>query len=153
MSQEQYDRIPHTLTLRELRFDVIVPGGRTKTLTVVTTLTDTQEYSKQDIAELYGFRWNVELDIRAIKQTLGLDRSPLQDATDGASGVVGDLVGLQSDPQADRDVRGHPRQTTASSGLHPGLPDGLGLLDAVIRGVLFQLAGHVRHDVGPHCRQ
>ncbi|GAG05786.1 unnamed protein product, partial [marine sediment metagenome] len=27
----------------------------------------------EDIAELYGYRWNAELDIRDIKQTLGLD--------------------------------------------------------------------------------
>jgi hypothetical protein len=73
MSEEDYDRIPETLTLREVRFNVIVPGRRTETLTVVTTLTDPQEYSKENIAELYGFRWNVELDIRDIKQTLGLD--------------------------------------------------------------------------------
>jgi len=31
------------------------------------------EYSKQDIADLYGYRWNAELDIRQIKQTLNLD--------------------------------------------------------------------------------
>ena len=73
MSEEQYDRIPHTLTLRELRYEVTVPGRRTETLTVVTTLTDPQAYTKEDIAELYGFRWNAELDIRAIKQTLDLD--------------------------------------------------------------------------------
>lgn len=73
MSQEVYARIPETLTLREIRFNVTIPGRRTKTLTVVTTLTDPKEYSKQDIADLYGFRWNVELDIRDIKQTLGLD--------------------------------------------------------------------------------
>ena len=73
MSDEEYRRIPDTLTLRELRFDVIVPGRRTETITVVTTLTDAQAFTKEDIAELYGFRWNVELDIRAIKQTLGLD--------------------------------------------------------------------------------
>ena len=73
MSQEQYEKIPETLTLREVRFDVTVSGRRTETLTVVTTLTDPDEYSPQDIAELYGFRWNAELDIRQIKQTLGLD--------------------------------------------------------------------------------
>jgi len=73
MSDEDYERMPDTLTLRELRFDVIVPGRRTETITVVTTLTDAEAYTKEDIAELYGFRWNVELDIRAIKQTLGLD--------------------------------------------------------------------------------
>ena len=73
MSEEVYAEIPETLTLREIRFSVKVPGRRTKTLTVVTTLIDPNEYSKEDIAELYGFRWNVELDIRDIKHTLGLD--------------------------------------------------------------------------------
>ena len=32
-----------------------------------------QNGTQEDIAELYRFRWNVELDIRQIKQTLGLD--------------------------------------------------------------------------------
>ncbi|MFB3095073.1 MAG: IS4 family transposase [Candidatus Acidiferrales bacterium] len=73
MSQEEYECIPRTLALRELRFDVTVPGSRTEVLTVITTLTDTEAYSREDIAELYGMRWNVELDIRAVKQTLGLD--------------------------------------------------------------------------------
>jgi len=73
MSEEVYAQIPETLTLREIRFNVKVPGRRTEALTVVTTLIDPKEYSSQDIAELYGFRWNVELDIRDIKQTLGLD--------------------------------------------------------------------------------
>ena len=73
MSEEQYDRIPETLTLREVRFHVTVPGRRTETLIVVTTLTDPEAYPPEAIAELYGLRWNVELDIRDIKQTLGLD--------------------------------------------------------------------------------
>jgi len=73
MPQEQYERIPETLTLRELQFDVKTPGHRSETITVVTTLTDPAVYSKEDVAELYGCRWNVELDIRDIKQTLSLD--------------------------------------------------------------------------------
>jgi len=73
MSQEQYDQIPETLTLREVQFHVTVPGRRVETLTVITTLTDPQAYSREDIADLYGFRWNVELDIRQVKQTLHLD--------------------------------------------------------------------------------
>ncbi len=73
MTREQYAQIPPTLTLREVRFPVPVPGCRVKTLTVITTLTDPQKYSRQDIADLFGFRWNVELDIRSIKQTLHLD--------------------------------------------------------------------------------
>jgi putative transposase len=73
MSEELYEQIPETLTLRELRFQVIVPGRRTETLTVVTSLTDAEAYPKEEIATLYGYRWNAELDIRDIKRTLGLD--------------------------------------------------------------------------------
>ena len=73
MSSEQYETIPEKLELRELRFDITEPGRRVETITVITTLTDPEEYSKEDIAELYGFRWNVELDILQVKQTLHLD--------------------------------------------------------------------------------
>jgi putative transposase len=73
MSEELYGQIPETLTLREIRFQVAVPGCRTENITVITTLTDPTVYSAEDVARLYGLRWNVELDIRDVKQTLGLD--------------------------------------------------------------------------------
>ena len=73
MSAEQYEQMPETLTLREVKFRVTIPGYRTETITIVTTLTDPKAYSREDLAELYGFRWNAELDIRQIKQTLHLD--------------------------------------------------------------------------------
>lgn len=73
MSREQYDRVPTSLTLRELRFEIASPGSRCQSITVVTTLTDPEAFPKQEIAQLFGYRWNVELDIRHIKQTLHLD--------------------------------------------------------------------------------
>ena len=73
MSLEEYAQIPENIDLRETRYQVTEPGKETEIITVVTTLTDPAEYSKEDIAELYGLRWNVELDIRQIKQTLNLD--------------------------------------------------------------------------------
>lgn len=73
MTEELYGQIPETMTLREVRFQVTVPGRRTENLTVVTSLTDPSAYPQEDIAELYGYRWNAELDIRDIKRTLGLD--------------------------------------------------------------------------------
>jgi putative transposase len=72
MDQETYDRVPETLKLREVRFTIVEKGRRTKTMTVVTTLTDATIYSQADIAQLYGFRWESELDIRAIKTSLNL---------------------------------------------------------------------------------
>ncbi len=73
MDEDTYAAIPQKIMLREIRFNVVEPGRRVRTLTVVTTLLDAEKYSKEDIAELYGFRWNSELDIRSIKQSLGLD--------------------------------------------------------------------------------
>jgi putative transposase len=73
MPHELYEQMPETMTLRQVRFQVNVPGRRVETLIVITSLTDPVAYPKEDIAELYSFRWNAELDIRDIKQTLGLD--------------------------------------------------------------------------------
>ena len=72
MEEETYAAIPETLELREIRYHVVEHGRRTRTLDVITTLTDDGQYAKQDIASLYGFRWNSELDIRSIKANLNL---------------------------------------------------------------------------------
>jgi len=72
MEEATYARIPETLTLREIRFQVVEPGRRTRTIDVITTLVDAEEYTREDIAELYGFRWNSELDIRSVKSSLNL---------------------------------------------------------------------------------
>jgi len=75
MSHEQYEEIPETLTLRMLQFDVTVPGRRTETITIVTTMTDPAAYPKEAIAELYGYLWNVGMDISVVKQTLDLNHA------------------------------------------------------------------------------
>lgn len=72
MDEETYDRIPLEIELREIRYNIVIPGRRTDCIDVITTLTEPTEYSKEEIAELYGFRWNSELDIRSIKTTMDL---------------------------------------------------------------------------------
>jgi hypothetical protein len=80
MDVETYEQMPEFLDVRELRVHVHQPGFRTESFVVVTTLTDHQSYSSAEIASLYHKRWLVELDIRAIKVSLGIDvlrcRSP-----------------------------------------------------------------------------
>jgi hypothetical protein len=61
MDQATYDAIPDVLEMREIRYQVVQPGYRSQTITIATTLTDAQTYSTEDIAQLYGFRWNSEL--------------------------------------------------------------------------------------------
>ena len=74
MSKEVYETIPETMELRMVRYSLVAQGRRSKSVTVVTTLVDPVEYPAEEIAELYGHRWNVELDIRQIKRTLPLFR-------------------------------------------------------------------------------
>lgn len=73
MDQETYDRMPKSIRVREVQVHVDQPGFRTKSLVVVTTLTDAKQYTADEIAELYHKRWLIELDIEAIKITLGMD--------------------------------------------------------------------------------
>jgi hypothetical protein len=73
MDQATYESMPPSITLRQLEVKVHQPGFRVESLMVVTTLIDAKKYTKQDIAELYHKRWLAELDIRAIKVTLGMD--------------------------------------------------------------------------------
>jgi hypothetical protein len=73
MDEETYNALPEQLVLRELRYEVHRPGFRVSRITIATTLTDADLYPAEDIAELYGKRWHVELDIRALKQTLNAE--------------------------------------------------------------------------------
>ncbi len=72
MDEATYAQIPEMLVLREIRFQIVVPGRRTHTIDIITTLVDPAAYSKEAIATLYGFRWNSKLDIRSIKSNLNL---------------------------------------------------------------------------------
>jgi hypothetical protein len=49
------------LTLREIRYNIVVSGRRTRTIDIITTLLDADAFTPQDIADLYGFRWNAEV--------------------------------------------------------------------------------------------
>jgi hypothetical protein len=73
MSPEQYVNLPATLILRELRYHIRRKGYRTRSVTLVTTLLDPVKYPKADLARLYDVRWQIETDLLALKQTLGLD--------------------------------------------------------------------------------
>jgi hypothetical protein len=73
MTAEEYAALPDTLVVRELRYDVGRPGFRTKSVTLVTTLLDAELYPLEALAELYGMRWRVELNLRHLKQTMKMD--------------------------------------------------------------------------------
>jgi putative transposase len=73
MDEETYAQVPESIRLRLIEVQVRQRGFRVDRFTVVTTLMDPREYPKEEIAALYRKRWLAELDIRAIKATLGMD--------------------------------------------------------------------------------
>jgi hypothetical protein len=73
MDEATYARMPNEMWVRELRYQVSQPGYRVSELVVVTTLLDPIEYTKEELADLFMSRWNVELDLRSIKVVLQMD--------------------------------------------------------------------------------
>lgn len=73
MSDAEYDALPAALHVRELRFRVRIPGRRVRAVTLVTTLLNPNKYSAKALAKLYQLRWQIEVDLRHLKQTLGMD--------------------------------------------------------------------------------
>jgi hypothetical protein len=73
IDRETYDTLPEFLMIRECRVQIAQAGFRVKTLIVATTLLDADEFTKDDLADLYRGRWNAELDLRSLKQTLQMD--------------------------------------------------------------------------------
>jgi Transposase DDE domain len=73
LSHEQWMALPEQLTVRILRFTTQVPGFRSRTIVVATTLLDPVAYPLEEIAALYGDRWTVELRLRDIKTTMQMD--------------------------------------------------------------------------------
>lgn len=73
MDQAHYEQMPNCLCIRELKFRVDVPGFRVEEIVLVTTLLDARLFPKEELAELYFDRWNVELDLRSIKIEMSMD--------------------------------------------------------------------------------
>jgi len=73
ISGRQWKRLPKELTVRLIRFHTQVPGYRSQTITVATTLVDPVAYPMGELVALYGDRWTVELRLRDLKATLKMD--------------------------------------------------------------------------------
>lgn len=73
MTAEQYAALPNSVVVRELRYTTSVPGFRTKEVTLVTTLLDSDIYPAKDIWALYRKRWSVETNFANLKTTMGMN--------------------------------------------------------------------------------
>ncbi len=68
-----YNLLPESLSVRECRVKIAQPGFRVRVIVIATTLLDHVAYPLSELAELYRARWNAELDLRSLKQTMQMD--------------------------------------------------------------------------------
>lgn len=73
MSKDEYEAYPSCILVRHLKYKVEQKGFRTREVTLATTLLDPEDYSAEELAELYGRRWQVELHIRSLKTVMQMD--------------------------------------------------------------------------------
>jgi hypothetical protein len=70
MTAGQWESIPESMDVRELRYTIRSNGQRTRVITIATTLLDPLPYPRDAVAELYGVRWQVETHFAELKTTL-----------------------------------------------------------------------------------
>jgi Transposase DDE domain len=73
MDEATYAQSAGEMPVRELRFRVEQRGYRAHEIVLVTTLLDAERYTKEELADLFLKRWNVELDLRSIKDVMKMD--------------------------------------------------------------------------------
>ncbi len=88
MTPRQYQSLPDSLSVREVRYRLARKGQRTSCVTIVTTLLDPLAYPKEKIQELYGVRWQAETHFGELKTTLGMRRVKCQ----SVQGVMKELA-------------------------------------------------------------
>jgi hypothetical protein len=66
--------LPAQIIVRILRFTTTIRGFRNRRITLVTTLLDCELYPAQELVALYARRWRLELCLRDLKTTLGMEQ-------------------------------------------------------------------------------
>ena len=73
MSRDEYNAMPATLKIRELRVRVKDKDKRVRDLVIVTTLLDAETYSSNELGRLFRQRWHAEIDLRSLKTHMQME--------------------------------------------------------------------------------
>jgi len=72
-SPQQWQKVPQSITVRILRFRATIRGYRARRITLATTLLDPKLYPAEQLIGLYARRWRLELCLRDLKTTMGME--------------------------------------------------------------------------------
>jgi hypothetical protein len=73
LSQEEFEQLPDHMILRMVRTTKAPRGFRSRPIVIITTILDPAEASTDELLALYRDRWRVELNLRSVKTTLGME--------------------------------------------------------------------------------
>jgi hypothetical protein len=74
LSATEWALLPAQITVRIVRFTTTIRGFRSRRVTLVTTLLDAQLHRAEELVALYARRWSLELRLRDLKTTLGMEK-------------------------------------------------------------------------------
>src|SRR6266576_2196289 len=74
LSPQQWRRLPRQITVRIIRFTATIRGYRHRRITLVTSLLDPKLYPAEQLIALYARRWRLELCVRDLKTTMGMEQ-------------------------------------------------------------------------------
>ena len=73
LSATEWGLLPAEITVRIIRFTATIRGFHSRRITLVTSLLDPKLYPAQELVALYARRWRLELCLRDLKTTLGME--------------------------------------------------------------------------------
>ena len=73
LSATEWGLLPAEITVRIIRFTATIRGFHSRRITLVTSLLDPKLYPAAELVALYARRWRLELCLRDLKTTLGME--------------------------------------------------------------------------------
>lgn len=73
LAEKDWKSLPDELEVRLIKHRIYENGFRSHEVFVLTTLTDSKYYPAEEIAKVYQRRWDVEVDLRHLKTSMGMD--------------------------------------------------------------------------------
>ena len=74
LSPQEWAQLPAHITVRIIRFTATIRGHRARRITLVTSLRDPTLYPAEQLIALYARRWRLELCLRDLKTTMGMEQ-------------------------------------------------------------------------------
>ena len=74
LSAADWAALPEQISVRIIRFSATIRNRRSRRITLVTSLLDPVRYPAAEIAALYARRWRLELCLRDLKTTMGMEQ-------------------------------------------------------------------------------